>query len=244
MTPWLTILLLVPLVGLLLTLALPSRLSNMYKGVAMGTVLAQLLLFLALVLPAYLAHGADADGFSLHEKFQWIRLDLGDAGLLNIEFHLGMDGMSILMVLLTVLVMPLAVLSSWKQTRRPKAYFALLLLLDLALLGTFLALDFFLFYLFFEFMLLPMFFLIGLWGGARREYAAIKFFIYTLFGSVFMLLVTAGLAFSWAAATTASEPTAGALPGSVLSGAMAGRRVSGIASRRAISLPSSKVIRA
>jgi NADH-quinone oxidoreductase subunit M len=184
MMPWLTILLLLPLAGMLLTLALPGRYAAYFRVVTLATTGLQALLFLAFVLPAYLEAGPDGFGFSLREQAQWIRLDLGALGLLNVEYHLGLDGLSMLMVMLTVL-------------KRPKAYFALFLLLDLALLGCFMALDFFLFYLFFEFMLLPMFFLIGLWGGARREYAAIKFFLYTLFGSVFMLLVLAGLAFSF-----------------------------------------------
>jgi NADH-quinone oxidoreductase subunit M len=197
MTPWLTILLLLPLAGMLLVLALPGRLALSFRAITLGTVVLQALLFLALVLPSYLQAGPDSFGYALREQAQWIRLDLGDIGLLNIEYHLGLDGLSMLMVLLTVLILPFAALSSWKVEKRPKAYFALFLLLDLALLGCFMALDFFLFYLFFEFMLLPMFFLIGLWGGARREYAAIKFFLYTLFGSVFMLLILAGLAFSF-----------------------------------------------
>lgn len=197
MMPWLTILLLLPLAGMLLTLCLPGRFASSFRAITLGTVLLQAVLFLALLLPAYLGTAPDGFGYVLREQFQWIRLDLGSLGLLNIEYHLGLDGLSMLMVLLTVLILPFAALSSWKVEKRPKAYFALFLLLDLALLGCFMALDFFLFYLFFEFMLLPMFFLIGLWGGARREYAAIKFFLYTLFGSVFMLLVLAGLAFSF-----------------------------------------------
>lgn len=205
MTPWLTILLLAPLAGLLLTLVLPVRMAVLFRSITLVTVLVQLLLFLGFVLPTYTAAEADAFGFALREQAQWLRLDLGQLGVLNITYHLGLDGLNFLMVLLTVLIMPIAALSSWKVEKRPKAYFALFLLLDLALLGCFMALDFFLFYLFFEFMLLPMFFLIGLWGGIRREYAAIKFFLYTLFGSVFMLLIMAGLAFSFTDPQLTSE---------------------------------------
>ncbi len=107
-------------------------------------------------------------------------------------------------MLLTCLILPVAVLSSWETTRRPRSYFILLMLLDTSLIGVFCAIDFFLFYLFYEFMLLPMFFLIGLWGGARREYAALKFFLYTLVGSVFMLLVMVGLLFSFTNPTLTS----------------------------------------
>jgi len=197
MTPWLTILLTLPAAGLLLTMLLPAGSNQLLKRVSLGTTLLQLLVGFGLLLPAYLQKLPDNQGFALHEKWQWIRLDMGTAGFLNIEYHLGLDGMGILMVLLTCMVMPLVVLSSWNNQHRNKLYFVLLQLLNLSILGCFMSLDFFLFYLFFEFMLLPMFFLIGLWGGEKREYAAVKFFLYTLFGSVFMLLVMAGLGFSF-----------------------------------------------
>jgi NADH-quinone oxidoreductase subunit M len=89
--------------------------------------------------------------------------------------------------------MVIAALASWEIKSNLKGFFSLFLLLNTAVIGVFCALDFFLFYIFYELMLLPLYFLIGMWGGARREYAAIKFFLYTLFGSVFMLLVMIGL---------------------------------------------------
>src|SRR3546814_17078389 len=92
--------------------------------------------------------------------------------------------------------MTAAAISSWEIKKNLKGYFALFLLMDAAIMGVFCALDFFLFYVFYELMLLPLYFLIGMWGGPRREYAALKFFLYTLFGSVFMLLVFVGLYFS------------------------------------------------
>jgi NADH-quinone oxidoreductase subunit M len=100
------------------------------------------------------------------------------------------------MVLLTALISFIATISSWSITKSLKGYFALLLLLDTGMMGVFVALDFFLFYVFWEVMLLPMYFLIGVWGGPRREYAAIKFFLYTLLGSVLMLLAMIALYFS------------------------------------------------
>lgn len=190
----LTILIALPLLGMVLGLFLPASASSAAKWLALGVSLAQAVLFFAAVLPAFDGGGPD---FQLVEQVQWIRLDLGASGLLNIEYHLAMDGMSLVLVMLTVIVMPIATLSSFSIKKRPKAYFSLFLLLNAAIVGVFLALDFFLFYIFYELMLLPMFFLIGLWGGVRREYAAIKFFLYTLFGSVFMLLVMVGLAFSF-----------------------------------------------
>jgi len=104
--------------------------------------------------------------------------------------------MSFPLVLLTAVVMLVGVISSWNIQERQRAYFSLYLLLTGSVMGCFLALDFFLFFLFFEFMLLPMYFLIGLWGGPRREYASLKFFLYTLFGSVLILLVMIGLSMS------------------------------------------------
>jgi NADH-quinone oxidoreductase subunit M len=106
----------------------------------------------------------------------------------NIEYFLGLDGISLSLVLLTAFVSVLACLASWNIDSQVKGYFALYLLLLASMMGVFLSLDLFLFYVFFEVMLLPMYFLIGVWGGPRREYAAIKFLLYTLFGSVFILV--------------------------------------------------------
>ena len=104
----------------------------------------------------------------------------------------GVDGISITMVLLTALLCFICIFASWGIDKAVKGYFALFLLLDAGMMGVFVALDFFLFYIFWEVMLLPMYFLIGIWGGPRREYAAIKFFLYTLVGSVLMLLAMLG----------------------------------------------------
>jgi len=106
----------------------------------------------------------------------------------SIQYSLGVDGISLPLVLLTSLISVLALLASWSITKQVKGYLILFLLLETGMLGVFLSLDFFLFYVFWEIMLLPMYFLIGIWGGPRKEYAAIKFFLYTLFGSVLMLI--------------------------------------------------------
>ena len=106
----------------------------------------------------------------------------------DIDYFLGVDGISFPLVMLTALVSLLAMAASWSVTKHVKGYCILFLLLETGMLGVFLALDFFLFYVFWEVMLLPMYFLIGVWGGPRREYAAIKFFLYTLVGSVLMLI--------------------------------------------------------
>jgi NADH-quinone oxidoreductase subunit M len=114
----------------------------------------------------------------------------------DINYAIGVDGFSMPLVLLTTVVTFLAVLASWGIKRHVKAYFLLLLILETGVLGAFMSLDLFLFYVFYEVMLLPMYFLIGLWGGGRRKYAAIKFVIYTLLGSVFILVAILGLYFT------------------------------------------------
>jgi NADH-quinone oxidoreductase subunit M len=114
-------------------------------------------------------------------RYDWIRR-------FHIEYYLGVDGISLPLILLTALLSFLAMLASWNIEKHVRGYCILFLILETGMLGTFLALDFFLFYIFWEVMLLPMYFLIGVWGGPRREYAAIKFFLYTLLGSVFILI--------------------------------------------------------
>jgi NADH-quinone oxidoreductase subunit M len=121
------------------------------------------------------------DGYQFIERGIWIRS-------LNVEYFVGIDGISVTMVLLTALISFVGVIASWSIDKQMKGYFAMYCLLVTGMMGVFVALDLFLFYVFWEVMLLPMYFLIGIWGGPRKEYAAIKFFLYTLAGSVFMLL--------------------------------------------------------
>lgn len=194
----LSLILILPLSALLALLFLKAGKPQLYRWIALAATLAQTIVIFAAALPQWMAgNGTSEFGFRLVEKYSWISLDLGELGWLATDFHLGLDGLSLSMLLLTAIIMPISVLSSWGITKRPKGYFTLIMLLNLAITGTFIAKDFFLFYIAYELMLLPMFFLIGLWGGEKREYAAIKFFLYTLFGSVFMLLILVGLAFSF-----------------------------------------------
>ncbi|OGX05288.1 MAG: oxidoreductase, partial [Omnitrophica bacterium RIFCSPLOWO2_12_FULL_50_11] len=127
------------------------------------------------------------------------RFDLANAGIqfaeqalwipqLNVYYHVGIDGISLIMLITTALLSFLACVASFGITERVKEYFVLYLLLEMGMIGTFVALDLFLFYIFWEVVLVPMYFLIGIWGGPRKEYAAIKFFLYTLTGSIFMLV--------------------------------------------------------
>jgi len=128
-------------------------------------------------------------GFQFMQQAPWIPS-------FNIQYVVGVDGVSITMVLLTALLCFLCMFASWGIDKGVKGYFSLFLLLDTGMMGVFCALDFFLFFVFWEVMLLPMYFLIGVWGGPRRVYAAIKFFLYTLVGSALMLVVMLALYFS------------------------------------------------
>ncbi|TNJ35974.1 complex I subunit 4 family protein [Prosthecochloris vibrioformis] len=200
----LSLIVFLPIIAGLIIVALPAsqkqliRLVTLLAAVAQGVVA---VLIWQGYDPSIAGITAAADGsllgaFQFVERMNWITLDLGSLGTLNIEYFLGVDGLSITMVLLTALISIIGVLSSWPIKKQVKGYFILYNLLSTAMMGCFVALDFFLFYVFWELMLLPMYFLIGIWGGPNREYAAIKFFLYTLFGSVFMLLVMIGLYFS------------------------------------------------
>src|SRR3546814_5875610 len=114
------------------------------------------------------------DSYQVVEKLPWSHLELGSLGRLEIDYFLGVDGLSVPLLILSALVMTAAAISSWEIKKNLKGYFALFLLMDAAIMGVFCALDFFLFYVFYELMLLPLYFLIGMWGGPRREYAALK----------------------------------------------------------------------
>ncbi len=129
------------------------------------------------------------DSDDLHARWWWIPR-------FNIDYYVGVDGISMPMILLTTILFFLSMIASWGIEKHVKGYCMLFLVLETGVLGTFFALDFFLFYIFWEVMLLPMYFLIGIWGGPRREYAAIKFFLYTLFGSVFILIAMLGFYFT------------------------------------------------
>src|SRR5450830_162845 len=173
----LSILVFLPVLGLIITLALPKSAAGKAKIVALVFTI------LTVIIAAYIWFAFDKTNGSMQfvEKYNWIQ------GV-NIYYHLGIDGISLPIVFLTCVLSVLGVLVSWNIDNKPKAFFALLLLLQTGMLGVFVSLDFILFYIFWELVLLPMYFLIGIWGSSRRLYASIKFFIYTLFGSVLMLV--------------------------------------------------------
>ncbi|MCH2651199.1 MAG: NADH-quinone oxidoreductase subunit M, partial [Candidatus Marinimicrobia bacterium] len=164
---------------------IPREKEDVIKITAAATTGLQFLL--TLVLWKNFDSGSGAMQFM--ERAEWIPS-------FNIAYILGVDGLSLPMAILTGLLCFLGVFVSWNINKAVKGYFALFLLLDTGIMGVFLSMDFFLFYIFWEVMLLPMYFLIGIWGGPQREYAAIKFFLYTLFGSVLLLVGILGLYFS------------------------------------------------
>src|SRR4051812_41185343 len=147
-----------------------------------------------------------SDKMQFVEKFTWIQN-------LGVDFHVGIDGITLLLILLTTFLGPLAVLSSWSAIEvRTKEYYAFLLMLQTGMLGVFVSLDFFMFYVFWEVMLVPMYFLIGVWGGPRKLYAAMKFFLYTLVGSVLLLLGILALYFTYPSIAAVHPEIASLIP--------------------------------
>src|SRR6058998_4217911 len=183
--PLLTLMIFIPLLGMVVVLGLPSRAHDLIRWTA--TAFSAPPLLLAVVLLARFQ--PSAQGFQFVQRAPWIEA-------FNIEYFVGTDGISITMVVLTALLCFLCMIASFGIEKGVKGYYALFLLLETGMLGVFCALDFFLFFVFWELMLLPMYFLIGIWGGPRREYAAIKFFLYTLLGSVLMLVTILYLYFA------------------------------------------------
>ncbi|MDY0341419.1 MAG: NADH-quinone oxidoreductase subunit M [Coriobacteriia bacterium] len=174
--PLLTIIVFLPLLG-----AVTVALLGNARATA-GRAIAATVSVVDLVLVAWMTMRFDVSaGMQFVEKVAWVPQA-------NMTYHLGLDGMSLTMVVLSALLTLLAIVASWKTGKNPALWFSMLLLLEVGMNGVFLAMDFVLFYVFWELVLVPMYFLIAMWGGPRRQYAAVKFFLYTLFGSVFMLV--------------------------------------------------------
>jgi NADH-quinone oxidoreductase subunit M len=180
----------VPLMGAVALLFVPKERVEALRWTAVFFAAATF----GLSLVALARFDATASGMQLVERAWWVKS-------LGIQYFMGVDGISLPIVVLSALLSLLAVIASWTITDRVRQYFVLLLLLEMGMIGVFCALDFVLFYVFWEVVLVPMYFLIGVWGGPRREYAAIKFFLYTLLGSVFMLVGMLALYFSEGAGT-------------------------------------------
>jgi len=174
-----------PIIGMVAIAFIPREKEDVIKIIAAVTTGLQFLLTLVLWNKFDTNNGA----MQFMERVEWIPS-------FNITYILGVDGLSLPMAILTAMLCFIGIFVSWNIKKAVKGYFALFLLLDTGIMGVFLSMDFFLFYIFWEVMLLPMYFLIGMWGGPQREYAAIKFFLYTLFGSVLMLVGILGLYFT------------------------------------------------
>lgn len=187
----LSIIIFLPLLATLVIALLPNAFENQFKNINLTVSIIQVILAFSMIS----SFDANA-GFQFVKQIDWIHLDLGSIGALNIEYHIAVDGLSMSLILLSAIVMLIASISSFEIKTKLKSYFVLFGILNMSVMGVFVAMDFFLFYIFYELMLLPLYFLIGIWGGSNREYASIKFFLYTLFGSVFILLVMLGLYFS------------------------------------------------
>jgi NADH-quinone oxidoreductase subunit M len=182
----LTILIFLPTAGALLVLLAKDRLA--VRWTALVTTLVTFALSLLLLVTynwhkgSGYAYESDGGVVQMVQSARWIPA-------FNVDYRVGIDGLSLPLVLLSTFICLLACIASWNIDKMTKGYMALFLFLETGILGVFLSLDFFLFYVFFEVSLLPMYFLIGIWGGPRKEYAAIKFFLYTLVGSIGLLIV-------------------------------------------------------
>ncbi len=173
----LTLTIFLPLVGVPVLLAWRGARDDVARVVALVVSIATFIVSLW-VLGRF---DGGASGFQLVESATWVRS-------LNLHYTIGVDGVSLFMVLLTTFLMPIAILASWKVEKNVRLYMAAMLFLETGMIGTFLALDLLLFFLFFEAILFPMYLIIGGWGGERRVYAAVKFFLFTMFGSAFLFV--------------------------------------------------------
>ncbi len=172
----LTILTFLPIAGALCLLFIPREEEGLHRGIALGTALATFFWSLRL-LPDF-----DTGGFNHVVDSEWVPK-------LGIHYHMGVDGISLWLVMLTTFLMPIVLLSTYSSiTKKVREFMVAVLVLEAGMIGTFLALDMFLFYVFWEIMLIPMYFIIGIWGGDRRLYAAIKFVLYTMVGSLLMIV--------------------------------------------------------
>lgn len=196
--PVLSLLILVPLVGAVILAFVPGENVRLVKRIAVGTTLVALALSL-LIAAAFGNAPVGADGFRFTESAAWIPF-------FGITYHLGIDGISLLLVVLTTLLMAVSIIFSLGPvTNRVKEYMISFLVLEVGMLGVFLALDLFLFYIFWEIVLVPMYLIIGIWGGPNRIYATMKFVLYTLVGSLLMLVAILATAFTYFTATGSWE---------------------------------------
>jgi len=182
--PILTLITFLPIIGVILVLSIDSKKQELVR---ITSLLVSIVVFF-ISLPLYFNFDAHTYDMQFVEKLPWIPS-------FGINYYVGIDGVSLFLILLTTFITPLSILASWHITKSIKEYMIAMLVLETGMIGVFISLDLFLFYVFWELMLIPMYLLIGIWGGPRRIYAAVKFFIYTMAGSVFMLLAIIALYF-------------------------------------------------
>src|SRR5262247_3330032 len=188
-----------PLAGAILLLLIPNG-DGRRNGLIRWLALAVSVLGFAVTLVLWARFDPTSAEFQFVERVPWIHID----PTLAIDYYIGIDGISLLLVVLTAFLTPIALLSSWEGIeKKVKEFSILILVLEAAMVGVFVSLDLFLFYVFWDAMLIPMYFLIGIWGYDRRVYAAVKFILYTMAGSVLMLVAIIGLAWAYAAANGA-----------------------------------------
>ncbi len=183
----LSLVIFLPVVGIFLLMLVPS---GSHSAIKMVSLLIALITMIASFF-VWAQFDVVASGMQLEVNLPWV-------SSFGINYHLGIDGISLLLIVLTTVLTVLCIIASWRSvTHSVKGYFASMLLLTTGMIGTFCALDLFLFYVFWEVMLIPMYFIIGLWGGPRRMYAAIKFVLFTMFGSLLMLVAILYLYFTY-----------------------------------------------
>lgn len=172
-----------PLLGSIILLFINKEKKNLLRSIALFFSILTFIISLFL----YFGYQENQNGFQFVAKFPWIKS-------LNVSYHIGIDGISLLLILLTTFITPITLISSWESIQKNvKEFLFFFLVLETGMIGVFASLDLFLFYIFWEAMLIPMYFIIGVWGGENKIYAAIKFFLYTMFGSLLMLVAIIGL---------------------------------------------------
>ncbi len=188
--PWLTILLVIPVVGSLVVALIPRTNPYLAKQAALGISLVELALTIAMIID----FDSRKPGFQFFQKYNWIKA-------FGVHYEVGVDGIALVLIGLASLLVPVVIIASWNEVddvaatgrRSVGGYFALILALQAGMVGVFASLDVFLFYVFFEAILIPMYFIIGSYGGPQRQYAAVKFLLYSLFGGLIMLAAVIGL---------------------------------------------------
>ncbi|MGH2589440.1 MAG: complex I subunit 4 family protein, partial [Actinomycetota bacterium] len=185
--PWLTVLIFLPLVGVPVLLLWRGMSDSLARWLTLAVMVADLIV----ALGALGAFDSERSGYQLVEQVDWVRS-------VGLSYLVGVDGFSIWLVALTAFMFPVGLIAAWGTTHRVRLFLALSLLLETVVLGSFCALDLLLFFAFFEALLVPMFLIIGVWGSSRRVYASVKFFLFTMLGSAFILVATLYLWFETA----------------------------------------------